>query len=199
MSCDSKGQWPVFHWSHRVLSCPSCELLFCTTAYTWMHSLWFLKEKIYYGCGVCSSNLQIDFSSLTMKHYYIKWEKLTWLLLGKKQRFLFCCPLTLCLLSLVLMALHNFPTFSATCSNIVPVPHLSEQSLSHRELPAWNIWVTIISTGFQHRDPKAESLGLLDELVLCSSQKRVVSIQIFCLMPMGSNKRIVNHINNFGI
>lgn len=136
-----------------------------------------LKRKICYGCGVCSSNLQIDFSSLRMKHYYIKWENSLWLLLGKKQSKIS-----------VLLSLNfgpsltcpdgfaQFPHFRCHLQQHCAVPHLSEQSLSHREHPAWNIWITITSTGFQHRNPKAESLGPLGDLVLYSSQKRVVSI-----------------------
>lgn len=164
----------MFHWSQSLQGFLTVPLVnwYCASLHVVLHMnalTVVLKWKIYYDCGVCSSNLKIYFSSLRMKHYYMKWETLTWLLLGKKQTSLFCCPLTLCLLSLVLMALHNFPTFSANCSSIVPVPHSSEQSLSLRELPAWNIWVTITSTVFQHRDPKADSLGPLCDPVLYSS------------------------------
>lgn len=80
----------MFHWSHSLQGFLTVPLVnwYCASLHVVLHMNAFtvvLKWKIYYDCGVCSSNLQIYFSSLRIKHYYIKWETLTWLLLGKKQ------------------------------------------------------------------------------------------------------------------
>lgn len=134
-----QGQWPVFHWSQRLQGFFTVPFVncYCASLHVVLHMnalTVVLKWKIYYDCGVCSRKLQIDFSSLRMKHYYIKWEMLTWLLLGEKQSKIS-----------VLLSLNFVP--SLTCPDgFTQFPHFQCHLHQHRACITL-VWTVPLSQG----------------------------------------------------